>query len=114
LLPARQQIVTEADKGKTIDLENGKTFFLKLKESPTTGYSWKLNLSQGLKNISGEYYPAKQPEGVEHPLVGAGGVHLWEIKAIAKGSQQVTGVYKRPWENETSEDETFTLNVEVI
>jgi inhibitor of cysteine peptidase len=113
-MPARQQVVTEADNGKTKNLENGETFYLKLKENPTTGYSWKLNLSQGLKNISGEYYPAEQPEGVEHPLVGAGGVHLWEIKAVAKGSQQVTGVYKRPWENETAEDETFTLNVEVI
>jgi inhibitor of cysteine peptidase len=46
--------------------------------------------------------------------VGAGGVRLWEIKTVAKGSQQVTGVYKRPWENETAEEETFTLNVEVI
>lgn len=113
-IPARQQVVTETDNGKTINLENGKTFYLKLKENPTTGYSWKLNLSQGLKNISVEYYPAEQPEGVEHPLVGAGGVHLWEIKAVAKGSQQVTGIYKRPWENETSGDETFTLNVGVI
>ena len=113
-MPARQQVITEADNGKNISLENGSTFFLKLKENPTTGYLWELNMSQGLNNISGEYYPAEQPEGTQHPLVGAGGVHLWEIKAVAKGSQQVTGIYKRPWENETGTEEKFTLNVKVI
>jgi inhibitor of cysteine peptidase len=46
--------------------------------------------------------------------VGAGGVHLWEIKAVSKGSQQVTGIYKRPWEKLTGEEEKFTLNVEVV
>jgi inhibitor of cysteine peptidase len=36
-IPARQQVVTEADNGKTINLENGETFYLRLKENPTTG-----------------------------------------------------------------------------
>lgn len=109
-----QPVITEADNGTNISLENGSIFFLKLKENPTTGYSWELNLSQGLSNISGQYYPAKQPEGVEHPLVGAGGVHLWEIKVVADGSQQVKGIYKRPWDSETGTEEKFTLNVEVV
>jgi inhibitor of cysteine peptidase len=113
-MPVKQQVVTEADNGTNISLENGSIFFLKFKENPTTGYSWELDLSQGLNNISGEYYPAEQPKGVEHPLVGAGGVRLWEIKAVAKGSQQVTGIYKRPWENVTGEKDTFKLNVEVV
>ena len=55
----------------------------------------------------------KSKEG-EQPLVGAGGVHLWEIKALAEGSQQVKGIYKRPWENITGTEENFTLNVEVV
>ena len=51
---------------------------------------------------------------MEHPLVGAGGVHLWEIKAVAEGSQQVKGIYKKSWENETGTEDKFTLNVEVV
>lgn len=109
-----QQAITEADNGTNISLENGSTFFLRLKENPTTGYSWELNLTQGLNEISGEYYPPEQPEGVKRPLVGAGGVRLWEIKAVAEGSQQVKGIYKRPWENTTGEEDNFTLNVEVV
>lgn len=113
-MPPKQQVITEDDNGTSISLENGSTFFLRLKENPTTGYSWELNLSQGLNNISGEYYPPEQPEGIEQPLVGAGGVHLWEIKTVSEGSQQVTGIYKRPWEKVTGEEENFTLNVEVV
>jgi inhibitor of cysteine peptidase len=111
ILP-RQEVITEANSGTTINLENEETFYLRLKENPTTGYSWQLNLSQGLSLISDEYYPPESKEG-ERPLVGAGGVHLWEIKATAEGSQQVTGIYKQSWENKTGTEDNFTLNVEV-
>jgi inhibitor of cysteine peptidase len=118
-MPPRQQVVTEADNGTTISLEKGETFYLRLQENPTTGYSWELNLSQGLNttdnttDTSGTYYPPESEEG-EQPLVGAGGVHLWEIRADYEGSQQVNAIYKRSWENETGEEDRFTLNVEVV
>ncbi|HET8688170.1 MAG TPA: protease inhibitor I42 family protein [Methanosarcina sp.] len=108
----RQEVITEANNGTTINLENEETFYLRLKENPTTGYSWQLNLSQGLSLSSDEYYPPESKEG-ESSLVGAEGVHLWEIKAAAEGSQQVTGIYKQSWENETGTEDNFTLNVEV-
>jgi inhibitor of cysteine peptidase len=108
-----QQLITEADNGKNISLKNGETFYLKLKENPTTGYSWELNLSQGLTNISGTYYPPESSKNKEQPIVGAGGVHIWEIKAVAAGSQQVKGIYRRLWENITGTEDNFTLNVEV-
>jgi len=112
-LPPKQQVITEANNGTTISLEKGETFYLRLKENPTTGYSWQLNLSQGLNNVSEKYYPPESKEG-EEPIVGAGGVHLWEIKAYSEGYQQVTAIYKRSWENETGTEDKFTLNVEVV
>jgi inhibitor of cysteine peptidase len=112
-MPPRQQVVTEAGNGTTISLEKGETFYLRLEENPTTGYSWELNLSPGLDNVSGMYYPPASEKG-EQPLVGAGGVHLWEIKAASEGDQQVTAVYRRSWENETGEEDKFILNVEVV
>lgn len=113
-MPPRQQVITEADNGKNISLKNGETFYLRLKENPTTGYSWELNLSQGLSNVSDKYYPPEPSKDNTQPLVGAGGVHIWEIKAVTEGSQQVKGIYKRPWESLTGMEENFTLNVEVI
>ena len=114
-MPPRQQVITETNNGTTISLKKGETFYLRLKENPTTGYSWEINLSKGLNttNVSGIYYPPESKEG-ERPLVGAGGVHLWEIKTLDEGSQQVKGIYKKPWENTTGTEENFILNVEVV
>ena len=94
-MPPRQQAITETNNGTTINLEKGETFYLRLKENPTTGYSWQLNLSQGLNNVSEKYYPPESKEG-EEPIVGAGGVHLWEIKAYSEGYQQVTAICELP------------------
>lgn len=111
-MPSEQQVITEDDNGTTISLEKGEIFYLRLEENPTTGYSWELNLSQGLSLVSDDYYSPESEES-EQPLLGAGGVHLWEIKADSEGKQLVTAIYKRSWENETGTEEKFTLNVEV-
>jgi inhibitor of cysteine peptidase len=113
-MPPRQQVVTESNNGKSINLKVGDSFYLRLPENPSTGYSWVLNVSQGLGgNLTGNYFSEQLPEEVKQPLVGAGGVRIWQIKANSAGSQQVTGIYKRPFENETGEEKKFTLNVEV-
>lgn len=112
-MPPRQQVITEANNGTNITLENEDTFYLRLQENPTTGYSWELNLSEGLSLVSDKYYPPKSGEG-EQTIVGAGGVHIWEIKADSEGFQQVAAVYRRTWENETGAEDRFTLNVEVV
>jgi inhibitor of cysteine peptidase len=112
-MPAGKQVITESGNGTNITLENEETFYLKLRENPTTGYEWELNLSQGLSLVSDEYESPESEKG-EHPLVGAGGVHVWEIKADSEGTQQVTAVYRRSWENETGTENRFTLNVEVV
>jgi inhibitor of cysteine peptidase len=113
-MPPRQQVITEADNGKNISLKNRETFYLRLKENPTTGYSWELNLSKGLNYVSDNFYPPESSNDSKQPVVGAGGVHVWEIKAVTEGSQQVKGIYKRRWENITGTEENFTLNVEVV
>jgi inhibitor of cysteine peptidase len=107
------QVVTENDSGKTINLKNKENFTLNLKENPTTGYSWQLNLSKGLSILSDEYTQDKFPDEKGAPE-GRGGIHSWVIQGTAPGSQQVNGIYKRSWENTTGTEQNFTLNVEVI
>ncbi len=105
---------TEADNGTTAVFENGTVFYLKLSENPTTGYSWELELSEGLSLLNDEFISPEPPEGADEPLVGAGGAHIWEIKAVSDGNQHLKGIYKRPWENETGEEEIFVLDIEVV
>lgn len=103
------QIITEAENGKNIRMKNGEIFILQLRENPSTGYSWELNVSEGLDILSDGYTQDQAPEG----QVGVPGTHSWTIEAVSLGSQQVNGIYKRPWENMTGTEENFTLNVEV-
>jgi inhibitor of cysteine peptidase len=111
---SQQKIITENDNGKTIYIKKGDAFYLKLKENPSTGYSWKLSLSKGLNMLTNKYYSPESSKKGGRLIVGAAGFHLWEIKAMDKGSQQVTGIYKRSWEKETGREQTFKLYVKVV
>ncbi|MGA9188282.1 MAG: protease inhibitor I42 family protein [Methanosarcina sp.] len=103
------QIVTEADNGTSISLKNGENFTLQLRENPSTGYSWQLNVSKGLTILSDGYTQDEAPEG----KVGVSGNRSWIIEAVDQGSQQVNGIYKQSWMNTTGTEKNFTLTVEV-
>ncbi|MDI9393942.1 MAG: protease inhibitor I42 family protein [Euryarchaeota archaeon] len=111
--PSGQKEITESGNGTTVSLKKGETFYLRLKENPSTGYEWKLNLSKGLSQVSDRYYPPESKKGIR-PLIGAEGVHEWKIKADSEGKQLITAIYKKSWENETGTEDRFTLNVEVV
>jgi inhibitor of cysteine peptidase len=103
------QAVTEADNGTSISIKNGENFTLQLRENPSTGYAWELNVTEGLSILSDNYTQDEAPEGD----TGVSGTHTWIIQAVEQGSQQVNGIYKRSWENTTGTEDNFTLNVEV-
>ncbi len=100
-------VFREDNNGSTVELSTGDTFQVKLNENPTTGYQWTLETTGGLEIMSDNYLPPAPG------LVGAGGIHEWDIKATASGTQQVTGVYSRSWENLTGSEQRFVLTVEV-
>ena len=105
-----KQIVTPEDSGKSINLKNGETFTLELKENPRfTGYSWELNMSSGLIILSEEYKNQNPPDMYDGPLT-----RILTIKAVNQGSQQVKGVYKSLQERVTGTENNFTINIEVI
>lgn len=95
--------------GTTVTLKKGEALRVSLPENPSTGYSWDLSLSDGLYLVSDQYIR----EDTVIRRVGAGGIHTWDIRAKGIGSQQITGVYRRPWEVNTAPEKTFTLNVRV-
>ena len=111
---SQDRMITEDDNGNSIHIKEGHVFYLKLKENPSTGYSWQLSLSNGLSQLSDKYYSPESSKKGGRLAIGAAGFHLWSIEAAAKGSKQVTAIYKRPWESSTGKEQTFTLNVIVI
>ena len=101
------KVFTEDNNGTTVELATGDTFQVKLNENPTTGYQWTLETTSGLEIMSDNY--SSSTSG----LVGAGGIHEWDIKATASGTQQVSALYSRSWENLTGSEQRFALTVEV-
>ncbi|MCD1293562.1 proteinase inhibitor [Methanocella sp. CWC-04] len=101
----------ESNSGETVNIENGEIFHIQLFENPSTGYSWNMTYTEGLELMSDEYTQSNTTE----QIVGAGGTHDWEFKAIKTGEQQIKGIYHRPWEgiNESINYTTFELIVKV-
>ena len=52
----QQPTITEEDNGKTMYIKTGIIFYLRLKENPSTDYSWQLSLSKGLSLLMDKYY----------------------------------------------------------
>jgi inhibitor of cysteine peptidase len=99
---------TSSGQNTTVNL--GDTFVISLPENPTTGYSWNITTTDGLARLNDAYAQADR-SGMQ---VGVGGTHKWEIKATKIGPQTVTGVYKRPWEGLSGDEQTYGLNVNVV
>ena len=110
IIPSTQQVITEADNGKTISVKKGENFTLKLRGNPSTGYSWQLNLNEGLKILSEGYIQDPATEC----FVGVPWTYSWIIKFVGQGSQKVSGIYKRSLMNTTGDEDTFTLNINEI
>lgn len=108
------KVINENYNGKTIQVKQGENLYLKLKENPSTGYSWILSQSNGLNLLSTEYHPPAASKLSQRVIVGAAGFHSWKIKAIAKGSLKLKAIYRRPWEKETGREQTFILNIKVV
>jgi inhibitor of cysteine peptidase len=107
-------VITENYNGKIIQITRGESFCLNLKENPSTGYSWQLSLSKGLSLVNSNYYSPVPLNNAPGLIVGASGNHSWKIKALAKGDQQIKGIYRRSWEKQTGKEEIFRLNVVVL
>jgi inhibitor of cysteine peptidase len=104
------QSFTADDNGKSVTVNAGETFWVRLPENPTTGYAWDLMLSDGLTRMSDKYEPADR-SGLK---VGVGGTHSYEIKAVKNGSQAVNGSYRQAGNQSSDGLETYSLNVNVV
>lgn len=102
-------LLNESMNGSTIAVPLNTTLTLELAENPSTGYSWNLTTTSGLRVAADEYVPAT----TNATIVGAGGIHRWEIITVATGLQEITGVYARPWENSTADATTYSVEVSV-
>lgn len=106
---AAPTVLDESMNGTTIAVPLNTTLTLELAENPSTGYSWNLTTTSGLRVTSDEYIPAS----ANATVVGAGGIHRWQILTVATGLQEITGAYRRPWETPTADATTYSVEISV-
>jgi inhibitor of cysteine peptidase len=100
-------VVTEEQNNATVYVNQSNIITVKLQENPTTGYQWNLTTTAGL-DVMNDTYVASDTTG---KMVGSGGIHIWDISAIAKGEQKIAAVYKRSWEPLTGNETSFSMTV---
>jgi inhibitor of cysteine peptidase len=100
-------VVNEEQNHATVTVHKGTSITVRLQENPTTGFTWNLTTSPGLKVVSDSYVPSD----TTGKLVGSGGTHVWVISAQSAGVQTIQAVYSRSWEPATGNETAFTMTV---
>jgi predicted secreted protein len=87
----QMQILREQDAGKTVDVPVGDVAEIRLSENPTTGYRWTIT-QFGEKNCAVVHDQFVAPADKAY---GAGGEHIWQLRAIAPGDCEIELIYSR-------------------
>ena len=110
-------VYTEADNGSRVQAAVGDRITIRLTENPSTGFTWTLRQSSGLRLLRDEF---KQPSASPSPggpspaLAGVPGTRLFEFEVTGTGTRLVRCVCHRTWEaKEDAGTRKFTLAIEV-
>jgi inhibitor of cysteine peptidase len=88
-----------------INTKVGKLFIVELDSNPSTGYQWMTEFdSKFLQLVEKEYRSSTN-------LVGAGGVDRFKFKALSSGVTNLRMVYKRPFEDSSSEEKNYQVSI---
>jgi inhibitor of cysteine peptidase len=105
----RYLIYSEWDNDTSSLVHHGDIIVIRLPENPTTGYRWDITTSDGLRILDDSYiYP--DPSG---RMTGAGGWRRVTLMPEALGTESFSAVHKRSWEDETGNEQHFSLQFEV-
>ncbi len=87
-------LITEADRGRTINARCGDTITVRLEENATTGHKWQLeNLDPSILALQGARFSPPCTAAA-----GAAGTHTFTFQANSPGSVTLEFKYLQPWE----------------
>lgn len=103
--------VTAKENGKVLTATVGTLVRITLESNPSTGYNWELrDFEYGAVIFNSSDLVARQSGNV---LMGAPGNTIIVLQAVEPGTQQITAVYRRPWEAPDQVAATFSFQLEV-
>jgi inhibitor of cysteine peptidase len=106
---AATRVITDAEKGTSVQLKLGDILEVHLRSNPTTGYSWYVHpkSTQLLKLLGQSQAQSRQP-GVGRPIL-----QVFRFQAVANGDGALLLHYIRTWERQTSNEEQFEVQVSI-
>ena len=98
--------LSENDSGKTVEICVGDELEVVLPANPTTGYIWEVNsLDPNLLSQSKADFFANDN------AIGAAGMEIIKLHAIAAGTSVVRLIFHRPFEQNMPQLKTFEVTV---
>jgi len=94
-----------ADPEAAIQVAVGEQFAVELTGNPSTGYTWQVRVDGQLLELLGQEF---EPSG---DGVGAGGVEVFRLRALAAGETEIACAYQRPWDTESRDTRRFRVAV---
>jgi len=84
----------------------GQPFILEFHDNSSTGYSWKLQVTSGIKIVRDSHSNRCQ-EGI----TGCGGIRTFILEGIKKGSQEVIAIHGRQWDPTTNTKYKYVYDI---
>jgi predicted secreted protein len=106
---AATKVVTDTDKGSSVQLQSGDILEVHLKSNPSTGYMWYLHpRSTPLLKLIGQSQTQATEPGVGRPIF-----QIFRFQATGPGSGILLLHYVRSWEKPVPDEEQFDLHVSI-
>lgn len=84
-------------------------FTVTLSSNHTTGYSWSLGMIADNSQVVVTNVQYNVPSDAK---IGEGGIEVWYLKTVVKGTAKLMFYYTRPWENDKPAEEIiYTVTV---
>ena len=97
--------IDDSQDGGSFDFKPGDVFEIVLKETPTAGYRWRLELDGKpyILALNDSFVPGAAP--------GAAGQHRWKLQAHQPGEARLVFWYGRSWEPEPARSFSVTVRI---
>ncbi|MFH1552166.1 MAG: protease inhibitor I42 family protein [Candidatus Omnitrophota bacterium] len=105
-----EEIRLRAEGDSKINMKTGQALRIELEANATTGYMWSLTepAEKGVLNQIGEHQYVRGSE-----RIGAGGIQIYNFKALKRGRTELVFEYKRSWEKAKAPAKRYVISVAV-
>ncbi len=101
--------LTQADKGKTIDVHSGTQIIIHVQENPTTGYRWAIDQNNtAMLPLESSTYATTSGGGV-----GSGGTRTFTFTAKQPGTVHLQLKLWRAWQGNSSITQHYDVTINV-